>query len=68
MTCLIKRRCRGAQWPRRGKGKVRSRLGLAALAKMLSVDAANLGKVIKGKREPSEALLAKIDAMRLQQE
>jgi hypothetical protein len=35
----------------------RDEIGLTALAKMLGVDAANLGKVIEGKRQPSEALL-----------
>ena len=33
--------------------------GLTALAKMLGVDAANLGKVIEGGRKPSKALLSK---------
>jgi transcriptional regulator with XRE-family HTH domain len=38
----------------------RAEMGLTALAKMLGVDAANLGKVIEGKRKPSKVLLAKI--------
>jgi hypothetical protein len=38
------------------KGK-REEIGLAALARMLGTDAANLGKVIEGKRKPSKALL-----------
>ena len=46
----------------------RDAIGLAALAKMLSVDAANLGKVIEGKREPSKALLTKTAAARSQRE
>ena len=32
----------------------RDEIGLTALAKMLDVDAANLGKVIEGKRKPSQ--------------
>jgi hypothetical protein len=36
------------------------------IAKMLGVDAANLGKVIEGKRKPSNAVLAKIAALRAQ--
>ena len=39
-------------------------IGLTALVKMLGVDAANLGKVIEGKRKPSNALLKKITALR----
>jgi hypothetical protein len=39
-------------------------IGLTALAKMLDVDAANLGKVIDGKRKPSKALLDKIAPVR----
>jgi hypothetical protein len=35
-------------------------IGLAALAKMLGVDAANLGKVIEGKRALSADAMAKI--------
>ncbi len=42
----------------------REEIGLTALAKMLGVDAANLGKVIEGKREPSMALLSTIAATR----
>jgi hypothetical protein len=42
----------------------RDETGLTALAKMLGVDAANLGKVIEGKRKPSKALLARIVALR----
>ena len=38
----------------------REEIGLAGLAEMLGVDAANLGKVIEGKRRPSNALLVKI--------
>jgi hypothetical protein len=37
----------------------REEIGLTALAKMLGVDAANLGKVIEGKRKPSKGLLLK---------
>jgi hypothetical protein len=44
----------------------RDETGLTALAKMLDADAANLGKVIEGKRKPSKALLAKIAAVRSQ--
>jgi hypothetical protein len=43
----------------------RDAIGLTALAKMLGVDAANLGKMIEGKRKSSKALLAKIAAVRL---
>jgi hypothetical protein len=42
----------------------RNWMGLAMLAKMLGVDAANLGKVIEGKRKPSNAVLSKITALR----
>jgi hypothetical protein len=42
----------------------RDEIGLTVLAKMLDTDAANLTKVIEGKRKPSRALLAKISAMR----
>jgi len=38
----------------------RGEIGLAAMAKMLGADAANLGKVISGTRKPSGVLLAKI--------
>jgi hypothetical protein len=40
----------------------RHEIGLAPLAKMLGTDAANLGKVIEGKRKPSNAVLTKITA------
>ena len=46
----------------------RDEIGLTALAKMLGVDAANLGKVIEGKRKPSRALTAKITGVRLQRD
>jgi hypothetical protein len=42
----------------------REELGLTALAKMLGLDAANLGKVIEGKRKPSTVRLTKIMASR----
>jgi hypothetical protein len=42
----------------------RDEMGLTALAKMLGVDGANLGKVVEGKREPSMALLSTIAATR----
>ena len=38
----------------------RDEIGLTALAKMLRVDAANLGKVIEGKRKLSRAIRAKV--------
>jgi hypothetical protein len=38
----------------------RDEIGLVALAKMLDADAANLGKVIEGKRKPSRALQTKV--------
>jgi hypothetical protein len=38
----------------------REKMGLAALAKMLDVDAANLGRVIEGGRRPSMGLLEKL--------
>jgi hypothetical protein len=44
----------------------RDEIGLAPLAKMLGTDAANLGKVIEGKRKPSNAVLTKITALRAQ--
>ena len=44
----------------------REEIGLVALAKVLDADAANLAKVIEGKRRPSRALLAKIDTLRPQ--
>ena len=37
----------------------RDEIGLTALAKMLEVDAANLGKVIEGKRKPSKGVVGK---------
>jgi transcriptional regulator with XRE-family HTH domain len=42
----------------------REEIGLTDLAKILEVDAANLGKVIEGSRKPSKALLTKIAALR----
>jgi hypothetical protein len=45
----------------------REEIGLTALAKMLGTDAANLGKVIEGKRKPSKETFAKIAAVRLQE-
>jgi hypothetical protein len=42
----------------------REDIGLVALAKMLDVDVANLGKVVEGSRKPSKALLTKIAALR----
>jgi hypothetical protein len=42
----------------------RDEIGLTALANMLEVDAANLTKVIEGKRKPSMALLSLIAAIR----
>ena len=44
----------------------RDEIGLAPLAKMLGADATNLGKVIEGKRKPSNAVLTKITALRAQ--
>jgi hypothetical protein len=41
-------------------------IGPTVLAKMLEVDAANLGKVIEGRRGPSKPLLTKITALRNQ--
>ena len=41
-------------------------IGLTALGKLLGVDAANLAKVIEGKRKPSKALLMKTAAARSQ--
>jgi hypothetical protein len=38
----------------------RSEIGLTALARLLAVDAANLGKVVEGKRKPSKDFLTKI--------
>jgi hypothetical protein len=38
----------------------RDKIGLTALAKLLEIDAANLAKVIEGRRKPSRALLTKI--------
>ncbi len=46
----------------------REKVGPAALAKLLKVDVANLGKVIEGKRTPSRDLLVKIAAVRSQNE
>jgi hypothetical protein len=46
----------------------RDEMGLTALAQMLGLDAANLGKVIEGRRRPSKVLLAKIAALRSQRE
>jgi hypothetical protein len=46
----------------------REELGLAALAKMLRVDAANLAKVIEGERKAPRALLVRIAAMPSQRE
>jgi hypothetical protein len=43
----------------------RDEVGVTALAKLLGVDAANLGKVIEGKRKPSRIWLARIAAVRL---
>jgi hypothetical protein len=43
-------------------------MGLTASAEMLRMDAANLAKVIEGKREPSKALLVEIAALRSQKE
>ena len=34
-------------------------MGLTALAEMLKLDAANLGKVIEGKRKPSKGVVGK---------
>ena len=44
----------------------REEIGLTALATMLGVDAANLGKVIEGKRNPSRMLLSNIASLRSQ--
>lgn len=44
----------------------RYEMGLAALANLLGVDAANLVKVIEGRRPPPKALLAKIVVLRSQ--
>jgi hypothetical protein len=41
----------------------RDEIGLAELAKILSVDRANLEKIIKGKRTPSKALLKRIGTL-----
>ena len=46
----------------------RQEVGLAALAERFGVDAANLAKMIEGKRKPTRALLAKIAAVRSQRE
>jgi hypothetical protein len=46
----------------------RDEIGLTALAKFLRMDAPNLAKVIEGKRKPSEAKLAIIDAVRAPRE
>ena len=46
----------------------RDEIGLADLAKLLGTDAANLGKMIDGRRKPSRAWLAKIAAVRSQRE
>jgi hypothetical protein len=46
----------------------REEMALTALAEMLGVDAANLGKVIDGKRKLSKALLARIAAVRSERE
>jgi hypothetical protein len=46
----------------------RDEIGFGALAKMLGVDAANLGKVIEGKRKPSKDLLLEIAALHSQRE
>ena len=45
----------------------RDEVGFTALAHLLDVDAANLSKVIEGKRRPSKALLANIVAVRSQE-
>ena len=42
----------------------RDETGLIALAKMLGVDAANLGNVISGRRTPSKPVIDKIDQLR----
>ena len=42
----------------------RDEIGLAARAKMLDVDAANLSKVIEGERRPSNPLLAAVHPQR----
>ena len=39
----------------------REEIGLTALARMLDADAANLTKVIEGKRKPSEALITEVE-------
>jgi putative sterol carrier protein len=44
----------------------RDEIGLSRLTKMLGTDAANLSKVIEGKRKPSNAVLTKITALRNQ--
>ena len=44
----------------------RDEIGLAAFAKLLELDAANLAKVIEAKRKASKTLLAKITALHLQ--
>jgi hypothetical protein len=41
----------------------RDEIGLAALAKLLEMDAANLGKVIEGKRKLSKSLIRNIIEM-----
>jgi plasmid maintenance system antidote protein VapI len=46
----------------------RNEIGLTLLAKMLGVDAANLGKVIEGQRKPTRVLAAKIAAVPSQKE
>ena len=38
----------------------RDEIGLAALAKLVGIDAANLGKAIEGKRKPSRVLCARL--------
>jgi hypothetical protein len=38
----------------------REEMGMAALSKLLGVDAANLGKMAEGKRKPTQAVLSQI--------
>lgn len=55
---------RKSRWPSRWLKAKRDEIGLTALAKMLGVDTANLGKVTAGRRTPSKALIDKISPIR----